>query len=129
MNLWTRFRLHLFRSRLREQFMQQEALLYQLFISHLQSSSQKQARIWISLDWLTEPVLHVPDDGTPMALVGVAASYCLHDDEESEPGEMQTQAGTAVFYYHDKVWKTEGKLLLNLTPSEALHRVTSQVPA
>lgn len=130
MNLWTRFRLHLFRSRLREQFMQQESLLYQLFTSHLKSGNLHQARIWLSVEWLSEPVLHVPDNetATPMALVGVAAMYCLQEDS-SEPGEVQAQTGTAVFFYLNKVWQTEGKLLLNLTPSQALHQIISKAPA
>jgi hypothetical protein len=110
--------------------MQQESLLYQLFTSHLQSGNQHHARAWLSVDWLTEPVLHVPDhtSSTPLALVGVAAYYCLHDEETSEPGEIQTQAGTAVFFYHNNVWQTEGKLLLNLTPSQALDQLTLQAP-
>lgn len=131
MNLWTRFRLHLFRSRLRDQFMQQESLLYQLFTSHLMTCNLHQTRVWLNVDWLTEPVLHVPEVGNapPMALVGVTARYCLHDDVECEPGEVQTQMGTAVFFYLNQVWQTEGKLLLNLTPSQALDHLISKAPA
>ena len=86
--------------------------------------SRIQDRRWHDIEWLTDPILHVlPEvDEVPVALVGIAAMYSLKEETD-----VQTQAGTVLFYYQDGAWQSNGKVLLNLTPSEALHQLSLQL--
>lgn len=112
--------LHLRRSRLRQRFAKQQEMLRTEFRSHLLESTTQDRR-WHDVEWLTEPILHVlsDTDEIPVALVGIAAMYSLE-----ESNEVQTQAGTALFYFQNNTWQSNGKVLLNLTPSEALHQLS-----
>jgi hypothetical protein len=94
------------------------------FHSHLLESTTQDCR-WHDVEWLTEPILHVlPDtDEVPVALVGIAAMYSL-DKGDDDTSEVQTQAGTALFYFQNNAWQSKGKVLLNLTPAEALHQLS-----
>ena len=120
MNIWSRILLHLRRARLRQRFAQQQEGLRETFRSQLLAGTTQNRR-WHDIEWLTEPILHVqPDvDQVPVALVGIAAMYSLDEGNEETP-VVQTQAGTALFYFQDNTWQSNGKVLLNLTPSEAL---------
>lgn len=124
MNMWTRILLHLRRARLRQRFSKQQETLRTEFRFHLLSDITQERR-WHDVEWLTEPILHVlPDtDEIPVALVGIAAMYSLDEGNEERPA-IQTQAGTALFYFQDNAWQSNGKVLLNLTPSEALHQLS-----
>ncbi|HQR07988.1 MAG TPA: hypothetical protein PLN21_14265 [Gemmatales bacterium] len=120
MNIWSRILLHLRRARLRQRFAKQQEILRAEFRSHLLAGTSQDRR-WHDVEWLTEPILHVlPDtDEIPVALVGIAAMYSLE-----ESNEVQTQAGTALFYFKDNAWQSNGKVLLNLTSSEALNQLS-----
>jgi hypothetical protein len=123
MIIWSRVLLHLRRARLRQRFTQQQEVLRETFRSQLLAGTTHDRR-WHDIEWLTEPILHVqPEtDQVPVALVGIAAMYSREGNEETPV--VQTQAGTAVFYYQDNAWQSNGKLLLNLMPSEALHQLS-----
>lgn len=134
MNLWTRFRLHLRRDKLRQRFMESEVLLYNLFQVELLANSKQEKRRWQHVEWLSEPILHIVPDSTaiPVALVGIAASYTLVDENEVNESEstsepvVHTQAGTALFYFENDAWQTNGKVLLNVTPSQAFEQLERQ---
>jgi len=87
-----------------------------------------QGRRWHDIEWLTEPVLHVQPETeqVPVALVGIAAMYSLNEGNAETP-DVQVQAGTALFYFQDNAWHSNGKVLLNLTPSEALQQLSLKV--
>lgn len=123
MNIWSRILLHLRRAKLRQRFTKQQETLRTEFRSLLLTGTTQERR-WHDIEWLTEPILHVlPDTNEiPVALVGIAAIYSL--DEGDEAPEVQTQAGTALFYFQDNAWQSNGKVLLNLTPSEALNQLS-----
>lgn len=122
MNVFSRILLHLRRSSLRKQFKTNRPALEQQFRDCLiaQTTDQRQ---WLDIEWITEPVLHVHPDilQLPIALIGVTVVYQLI--EEGEVPQPATQAGTALFYFQNTQWQTSGKLLLNLTPSEALNQL------
>lgn len=121
MNVWSKLLLHLRRAKLRQSFVRQWPDLNETFKQALLAQNQDHTgRIWQDIEWISEPVLHVlPDIQTiPVALVGIAAVYEITGDEDAP--KVQTQAGTALFYFEKNVWNTQGKLLLNLSPSEAL---------
>lgn len=124
MNIWSRILLHLRRARLRQRFTRQQETLREEFRSHLLAGGTQDRR-WHDVEWLTDPILHVlPDtDEIPVALVGIAAMYSLDEGSDETP-EVQTQAGTALFYFQDNAWQSNGKVLLNLTPSEALNQLS-----
>lgn len=84
-----------------------------------------QDRHWHDVEWLTEPILHVQPEPeqVPVALVGIAAMYSLDEGNEETPN-VETQAGTAIFYYQENTWQSSGKVLLNLTPSEVLMQLS-----
>lgn len=122
MNVFSRLLLHLRRSSLRKQFMKDRTVLEQQFRDQLVAQTTDK-RQWLDIEWITEPVLHVHPDiqELPVAMIGVTVVYQLSDNEEwSQPA---TQAGTAIFYFQQAQWQTSGKLLLNLTPSEALNQL------
>ena len=124
MNIWSRLLLHLRRARLRQRFTQEQAGLQKAFRTQLLTDST-QDRHWHDVEWLTEPILHVQPETeqVPVALVGIAAMYSL-DEGNKETPVVQTQAGTALFYFQNNAWQSNGKVLLNLTPSEALHQLS-----
>ena len=124
MNIWSRLLLHLRRARLRQRFTQEQARLCETFRSQLLAGTTQDRR-WHDIAWLTEPILHVQPETeqVPVALVGIAAMYSLDQGNEETP-EVQTQAGTALFYFQDNAWQSNGKVLLNLTPSEALTQLS-----
>ena len=124
MNIWSRLLLHLRRARLRQRFTQEQAGLRETFRSQLLAGTTQDRR-WNDIEWLTEPILHVQPETeqVPVALVGIAAMYSLSEGDEGAP-VVQTQAGTALFYFQDNTWQSNGKVLLNLTPSEALHQLS-----
>jgi len=119
MNLWSRLLLHLRRARLRQRFARQRESLHQAFRDSLLANSTS-AQQWHDVHWIADPLMHVHPDAEeiPLALVGLAA---LFTTEASDT--MQTQAGTAVFYYENDNWHTNGKLL-PMTPSEALRELS-----
>lgn len=133
MNVWTKMLLHLRRAKLRQRFIRQWPDLFEAFKTALLAQNKDHpGRQWQDVEWITEPVLHVlPDTNIiPVAMVGIAAIYELKDDDDNN--STQTQAGTALFYFEQDTWHTQGKLLLNLSPSEALlqlQRQTTSAPA
>ncbi len=127
MNVWTKLLLHLRRAKLRQSFVRQWPELHDAFKQALLAQNRDYpGRQWQDVEWISEPVLHVLPDtqSIPVALVGMAAMYEITDDHESS--NVQTQAGTAVFYFEQNAWTTQGKLLLNLSPSEALLQLQRQ---
>lgn len=124
MNIWSRLLLHLRRARLRQRFMKQQHALQELFRTQLLASGTS-ALQWHDIEWLTDPILHVvPEtEQTPVALVGVAAIYSLEGETDMGAVSPRTHAGTALFYYQNDAWQSHGKVLLNLTPSEALQQL------
>ncbi len=124
MNIWSRLLVHLRRARLRQRFMQQQEGLHETFRSQLLAGTTQDRR-WHDIEWLTEPILHVEPETeqVPVALVGIAAMYSLDEGNEEAPVVL-TQAGTAIFYFQDNAWQSNGKVLLNLTPSEALTQLS-----
>ena len=121
MNIFSRLLLHLRRASLRKQFMKQQTTLREQFQTILLNSQTE--RQWLDIEWITEPVLFVTPDilHMPVALVGVAAIYRRNESGIEKPPE--TQAGTALFYFQETQWQTNGTLLPNLTPSEALNQL------
>lgn len=134
MNIWSRILLHLRRARLRSSFMKEKQLLQDAFRSELLANPSNQGCCWHDIEWLTEPIFHVvPDtEEIPVALVGMAAVYSVREDESSDKPAPVTQAGTVLFYFQENTWQSNGRVLLNLTPAEALHQLdlkaTSRAP-
>jgi hypothetical protein len=124
MNTWSRLLLHLRRASLRSRFMKEQQNLKDAFRAQLLSDTAEAKRRWHDVEWISEPILHVMPDAEemPIALVGVAAMYSLVEDDDKQP-QVQTQTGTALFYFQENAWQTNGKVLLNLTPSEALNQL------
>lgn len=127
MDVWTKLLLHLRRAKLRQRFVRQWPELHDAFKQALLAQNQDHpGRQWQDVEWISEPVLHVLPDtqSIPVALVGMAAIYEISGDDDAR--NVQTQAGTALFYFEKDVWHTQGKLLLNLSPSEALLQLQRQ---
>jgi hypothetical protein len=121
---WSRVLLHLKRSRLRRCFQQQRSALEQSFLEQLAQRKESKEVIWQDLHWLSDPVILIRDDQQEPhhALVGVAAFFTTY----AQSAPPQSQAGTAVFFFQNGDWSTNGQILLNLTPSEAWERMANQ---
>lgn len=128
MNIWSRLLLHLRRARLRHRFMKEQLALQDSFRRTLQEESHP-LRQWHDVEWITEPILHVLPDMTalPVALVGIVAVMTTKSDSPEATAATQSQAGTAVFYFENNAWQSNGKVLLNLTPAEAFHQLCHKV--
>lgn len=121
---WSRVLLHLKRSRLRRCFQQQRSALEQLFLQQLSQREESREIIWQDLQWLSDPVIFIRDDQQEPhhALVGVAAFFTT----TGESAQPQSQAGTAIFFFQNGDWDTNGQILLNLTPGEAWEKMANQ---
>ena len=85
---------------------------------------------WADVSWTNE-VRFARDlsAGTPLALAGVVIRF-----EPIEGGEMEgveaagmPRDATAVFVYGSDGWHTEGRVLFNMTPGEALVRLAGEI--
>jgi hypothetical protein len=121
---WSRVLLHLKRAKIRRRFQQQRQILEQSFRQQLSKREGSENITWHDLHWLSEPVIFVRDDQQEPhhALVGVAAFFT----PPGESAQPQSQAGSAVFYFQDGEWSTDGQILLNLTPGEAWEKLANQ---
>jgi hypothetical protein len=119
---WTVLLRNLKRAKLRRQFQRQRSALEESFTCQVSQRNDPEGVIWHDFQWLSDPILFIRDDNLEPhhAFVGIAAIFT------SPPGMVQTQAGTAVFHYEAGAWKTEGRLLLNITPSEAMEHVANR---
>lgn len=105
--------------------MKQQAELQESLLTHLLADAD-QGYAWHDIQLIAEPILHVlPEtEEIPIALVGIAAIFTQTGDVNGNEQAPQTQAGTAVFYFQNDAWQTNGKVLLNLTPAEALNQLS-----
>ena len=104
-------------------FVEHREALERVFFEAASTSGKPRGLRWKALEW--EPGLELARDkqtGELVGLVGVNVSF-----EAVEGGDMEDVAAvgllrnaTAVFFLHRGVWRTTGKVIMNLNPDEAI---------
>lgn len=87
---------------------------------------------WLDADFLG-PVSFARDRGTGRltALVEVVIDLAPLDSEDGSDQDEATdrRRATAVFHVHRRRWTTSGRVLFNMSPTEAVHRLQDQYEA
>lgn len=110
-------------------FRLQRELLEAKFFDLAKSSGKPRGLKWLDCDWQSEVTFaRACDTGLLTAFVGVNIRF-----EAIEGGDMEDVAhvGTlreaaAVFHFQNGRWATGGKVLMNLSPADALIRLAGQ---
>lgn len=113
----------------REEFARRRTDLEREFFAAASATGKPRGLRWKSIGW--QPAAEFARErktGRLAALVGVTIAF-----EAVEGGEMEGVAavgnlrvGSAVFFRHDGAWRTTGRVVLNLTPDEALDRLSEE---
>jgi hypothetical protein len=113
----------------RARFAEHRADLERAFFEAASTSGKPRGLRWLGIEW--EPGLELAREkatGRLAGLVGVNLSF-----EAVEGGDMEdVQAvgllrnATAVFFLHHGVWRTTGKVVMNLNPDEAIRHFGGQ---
>lgn len=123
----THYDKRLSRRSIRESFAFNRTRLESLFFTTASASGKPRGLRWKECQW-NELIEWVRDKmtGQMMAFVGVTISF-----EAIEGGDMEgveavgnLRNATAVFYY-DNEWRTAGRVIFNLNPSEAVEHFKS----
>ena len=113
----------------RARFAEHRADLERAFFEAASTSGKPRGLRWQALEW--EPGIELArekETGKLAGLVGVNVSF-----EAVEGGDMEDVAAvgllrnaTAVFFLHRGVWRTTGKVIMNLNPDEAIRHFGGQ---
>ena len=113
----------------RAHFEEHRADLERAFFEAASTSGKPRGLRWQALEW--EPGVELArekETGKLAGLVGVNISF-----EAVEGGDMEDVAAvgllrnaTAVFFLHRGVWRTTGKVIMNLNPDEAIRHFGGQ---
>lgn len=110
-------------------FLPQREHLEAAFLQSARLTGKPRGLYWKGIDW-NDAIVFVRERNTQTlhALVPVVIHF-----EAIEGGDMEgveavglPRAATAVFYFSKGRWKTGGRVLFNLNPSEALERFHKQ---
>jgi hypothetical protein len=115
--------------RAREMFSLQRERLELLFIETAKRSGKPRGLRWVDCDWAKE-VKYARDRITHriVALVGVTVRFEAVEGTEMEdwPQVADLRNATGVFYFTRGHWHTDGRVLFNMNPDEALERMQTQ---
>lgn len=113
----------------RARFVENRAELERHFFEAASASGKPRGLRWQALEW--EPGLELArekETGRLSGLVGVNISF-----EAVEGGDMEDVSAvgllrnaSAVFFLHRGVWRTTGKVIMNLNPDEAIRHFGEQ---
>jgi hypothetical protein len=113
----------------RDEFGRRRGELERDFFAAASASGKPRGLRWKSIGW--QPGVAFARErksGRLAALVGVTVAF-----EAVEGGDMEgveavgnLRVGSAVFFWHDGDWRTVGRVILNLTPDEALARLAEE---
>ena len=109
--------------RARARFAENRAELERLFFEAASTSGKPRGLRWQALEW--EPGLELAREkatGRLSGLVGVNISFEAVEggDMEDLPAVGLLRNASAVFFLHRGVWRTTGKVIMNLNPDEAI---------
>ena len=110
-------------------FGENRAALEHLFFETASTSGKPRGLRWQSLEW--EPGLELArekETGRLSGLVGVNISFDAVEggDMEDLPAVGLLRNASAVFFLHQGVWRTTGKVIMNLNPDEAIRHFGEQ---
>ena len=113
----------------RARFAGGRAALERAFFEAASTSGKPRGLRWQALEW--EPGLELArekETGKLAGLVGVNISFEAVEggDMEDLPAVGLLRNATAVFFLHRGVWRTTGKVIMNLNPDEAIRHFGGQ---
>lgn len=115
--------------RAERQFNEDRSELQALFFQLASASGKPRGLMWTRTDW-KEDTAFARDlqTGLLTAFVGVEISFTAIPGGEMEDVEAVSQIrnASAVFHYQKGRWGTGGKALFNLSPNDAVERLTGQ---
>ncbi|WP_437190608.1 hypothetical protein [Planctomicrobium sp. SH527] len=115
--------------RAERQFNENRAELQRQFLHLASTSGKPRGLLWTQTDW-KEDTAFARDlqTGLLTAFVGVEISFAAIPGGEMEDVEAVSQIrnASAVFHYQKGRWGTGGKALFNLSPPDAVERLTGQ---
>ena len=113
----------------RARFAEHRADLERTFFEAASTSGKPRGLNWRALEW--EPGVELAREKGTGALAGFVGVYVSF--EAVEGGDMEDVAAvgllrnaTAVFFLHRGVWRTTGKVIMNLNPDEAIRHFGGQ---
>lgn len=110
-------------TRARKEFHQRREWLEAKFYDLARSSGKPRGLRWTDCDF-DDDVAYARDrrSGCLSAFVGVTISFAAEEGGPMEDVEAvgNLRAATAVFHYLSKKWRTDGRALFNLNPTEAI---------
>jgi hypothetical protein len=117
---------------LMEQFLQLQSGLAEEFVRAAAATGKPRGLRWTRCDLAGEPLFAIdPERRELVALVGATIAF-----EAIEGGGMEDveavgnlRSATAVFVYRDGRWTTDGRVVFNLEPREAMERFGSSLVA
>ena len=115
--------------RAREMFKLQRSRLEPEFLKAAQATGKPRGLRWCECQW-TEVTEFARDrqSGQLVALVGVTIRFEAIEgsDMEGLPAVANLRNASAVFFFHQGRWRTQGKVVFNLNPDEAIHHFAQQ---
>ncbi len=87
--------------------------------------------LWRECQWLESVTFgRGIDSGLLTAFVGVLVRFEVADDEDADdyPEAALLREGVALFHYRSGRWGTGGRVFFNMSPADALERLTDHRP-
>jgi hypothetical protein len=85
---------------------------------------------WLRAEWTGQARFAIARDSSlPLALAGVILHFEAIEGGELEdaPNASMPRDATALFRYAGNAWRTDGRVLFNLTPDEAIARLADEI--
>ncbi|MBA3483443.1 MAG: hypothetical protein H0T51_16665 [Pirellulales bacterium] len=125
---WSRAQRAAQRERAMQQFDPHRGELAKQFLAAAAATGKPRGLRWKSVDLAGQPVFATDlANGELVALIGATISF-----EAIEGGDMEDveavgnlRSATAVFVAHNGDWTTDGRVIFNLEPAEAMQRFQS----
>jgi hypothetical protein len=113
----------------RARFAENRAALERAFFEAASTSGKPRGLRWQALEW--EPGVELArekETGKLAGLVGVNISFEAVEggDMEDLPAVGLLRNASAVFFLHRGIWRTTGKVIMNLNPDEAIRHFGGQ---
>ena len=108
-----------------QQYSQDRKSLEQIFFETAASSGKPRGLKWKECNFHEKPLLaRDRSTGTFYGLSGITVSFeaIAGGDMEDVEAVSNLRCATAVFVYRDSRWSTDGRVIFNLEPHEALQR-------